>query len=50
VKNKYFVRAALVKDVLQGQVSLERSNADYQEALAGFWNARADYERALGVD
>ena len=50
VKNKYAVQAALLKDVLQGQVSLEQSNSDYQEALMSFWNARADFERALGED
>ena len=49
-KNKYLVQAVLVKDVLQAQVSLEQSNTDYQQALASFWNARADFERALGED
>jgi outer membrane protein TolC len=50
MKNKYAVQAVLVKDVLQAQVSLEQSNTDYQQALTSFWNARADFERALGVD
>ena len=49
-KNKYAVQAVLLKDVLQGQVSLEQSNTDYQQALLSFWNARADFERALGED
>jgi outer membrane protein TolC len=49
-KNKYLLQAVLVKDVLQAQSSLEESNAQYQQALASFWNARADYERALGED
>jgi outer membrane protein TolC len=48
--NKYRVQALLVKDVLQAQVSLEESNTDYQQALAAFWNARADFERAMGED
>jgi len=50
MKNKYAVKAALLKDVLQGQVGLEQSNSDYQQALVSFWNARADFERALGED
>jgi outer membrane protein TolC len=50
MKNKYAVQAVLVKDVLQAQVSLEQSNTDYQQALTSFWNARADFDRALGVD
>ena len=49
-KNKYGVQAVLVKDVLHAQVNLEQSNADYQQAQTSFWNARADFERALGED
>ena len=49
-KNRYAVKAALLKDVLQGQVGLEQSNSDYQQALVTFWNARADFERATGED
>lgn len=49
-KNKYAVQSALLKDVLQGQVSLEQSNTDYQQALLSFWNARAEFERAKGED
>lgn len=49
-KHKYLVQAVLVKDVLQAQASLEQSNAEYQQALAAFWNARADFDRAIGED
>jgi outer membrane protein TolC len=49
-KNKYNVQAVLVKDVLQAQVSLEQSNAGYQQSLTSYWNARAEFERALGED
>jgi outer membrane protein TolC len=49
-KNKYAVMNVLLKDVLQGQVTLEQSNSDYQQALLSFWNSRADFERALGED
>jgi outer membrane protein TolC len=49
-KNKYAVQNVLLKDVLQGQVSLEQSNTDYQQALLDFWNSRADFERAMGED
>ena len=50
VKNKYAVQTVLLKDVLQGQVNLEQSNSDYQQALLSFWSARADLERALGEE
>ena len=47
-RNKFTVQAVLLKDILQGQVSLEQSNSDYQQALLSVWNSRADFERALG--
>jgi len=49
-KNRFEAQSALLKDVLQVQVSLEQSNSDYQQALVSFWNARAEFERALGED
>jgi outer membrane protein TolC len=49
-KNKFAVQAVLLKDILQGQVSLEQSNSDYQQALLSVWNSRADFERALGEE
>ncbi|PWU06030.1 MAG: hypothetical protein C5B51_13130 [Terriglobia bacterium] len=49
-KNKFAVESVLLKEVLQVQVSLEQSNSDYQQALLSFWNARAEFERALGED
>ncbi len=48
--NKFRLQAVLFKDVLQAQVGLEESNSEYQQALTSFWNARADFERALGED
>ena len=49
-KNKFAVQSVLLKDVLQVQVSLEQSNSEYQQALISFWNARAEFERAVGED
>jgi outer membrane protein TolC len=48
VKNRYGVQAALARDVLQVQAALEQSSADYQKALTSFWDARAEFERAMG--
>jgi outer membrane protein TolC len=50
IKNRYAVQNVLLKDVLERQVSLEESNTEYRQALLSFWNARADFERALGED
>ena len=47
---QYEVQAALLSDVLQTQASLADTNSQYQQALAAFWSARADFERALGED
>jgi outer membrane protein TolC len=48
--NKYRLQSVLLKDVLQAQVSLEQSNSDAQQALTSYWNARADFERAIGEE
>ncbi|MGC4051410.1 MAG: TolC family protein [Paludibaculum sp.] len=48
--NKYRLQSVLLKDVLQAQVSLEQSNSDTQQALTSYWNARADFERAIGEE
>jgi outer membrane protein len=50
VKNKYSAQAVLLKDVLEAQAGLEESHTEYQQALTSFWNARADFERAIGED
>jgi outer membrane protein len=47
---KYAQQAALVKDVLQGQVGLADANHQYQQALLSYWTARADFEKAIGED
>jgi outer membrane protein TolC len=39
-----------MKDVLEAQAGLEETNTEYQQALTSFWNARADFERAIGED
>jgi outer membrane protein TolC len=48
--SQYQVQAALLSDVLQTQSSLADSNSQYQQALAAFWSARADFERSLGEE
>jgi outer membrane protein TolC len=48
--NKYQVKAALLSDALQTQATLADADYQYQQALLAFWTARADYEKAIGVD
>ncbi len=47
---KYKEKATLLKDVLQAQKNLAQANSDYSKAVLSMWSARADYEKALGVD
>jgi len=48
--NKYKVEEALLSDVLQTQATLADADYQYQQALLAFWTARAEYEKAIGVD
>ena len=40
--------SALQRQVLEAQAADAEANLQYQQALAGFWSARADFEKALG--
>lgn len=48
--NRYQVRAALLPDVLQLRAELADADDGYQQALLGFWTAKADYDLAVGED
>jgi outer membrane protein TolC len=48
--NKYKAEAALLSDVLQTQATLADTDYQFQQALLAFWTARAEYEKAIGVD
>jgi outer membrane protein TolC len=45
--DRFKVDAALQRDVLQAQAAFAESEQQYQQALAGFWIARAEFERAI---
>jgi len=48
--NKYKLTAALMSDVLQSQATLAEANHQYQQALLGYWTAKAEFEKALGEE
>jgi outer membrane protein len=50
VTNRYNQQAALLSDLLQQQATVSQAEAQYQQAVAGFWTARAEFERAIGTD
>jgi outer membrane protein TolC len=50
VTEQFGQKTKLLRDVLQQQASVEKSNADYNEALASFWSARAKLQKAMGEE
>lgn len=50
VTNRYNQKAALLSDLMQQQAAVSQAEAQYQQALAGFWTARANFEKAIGVE
>jgi outer membrane protein TolC len=48
--NKYKVQATMFSDVLQTQATLADADYQYQQALLAFWTAKADYEKAIGLN
>jgi len=45
---QYKFQAVLLSDVLKSQASLAEATNEYQRALATFWTAKAEFEKALG--
>ena len=50
VSNRYGEKAALLNEVLQTESDLAQANHQYRDALVGFWNAKADFEKAIGEE
>jgi outer membrane protein TolC len=50
VTNRYGEKAALLSDVLQQEASVAQADSEYRKALAAFWQAKANFDRALGRD
>jgi outer membrane protein len=50
VTNRYNQKTALLSDLSQQQAAVSQAEAQYQQALAGFWTARANFEKAIGVE
>jgi len=50
VTDRYTQKAALLPDVLRQQAALSQAESQYQQALAGFWTSRAEFEKAIGAE
>jgi outer membrane protein TolC len=48
--NRYKYTSAQLSDVLEAQSSLADTNNSYHQALLAFWEAKAQFERAVGTD
>jgi outer membrane protein len=48
--DKHEEQAVLTKDLLQAQVAVAEGDHNYQAALLAYWEARADFEKALAVE
>lgn len=47
---QYQQKNALLRDVFKQEASVESANSDYNEAIASYWTAKANFEKALGAD
>ena len=45
---QYQQKNALLRDVFKQEASVESANSDYNEAIASYWTAKANFEKALG--
>jgi outer membrane protein TolC len=50
VSDQYRAQAVLLPDVLAAQAALAQANDQYRRAVLGFWETRADFERAVGAE
>jgi outer membrane protein TolC len=50
VTDRYTQKSALLPDLLQQQSLLSQADAQYKQALAGYWTARAEFEKAIGAN
>lgn len=50
ITDKYGQKTALLRDVLQQQAAVEKANSDYNEAIAAFWTAKANFDKSIGED
>jgi outer membrane protein len=50
VLEQYKQKATLLSNLQTEQANMAQAVAQYQQALANFWTARADFEKAMGTD
>jgi outer membrane protein TolC len=48
--DRYTQKAVLLSDLLQQQSAVSQAEAQYLQALEGFWTARAEFEKTIGAN
>ena len=48
--DRFAERKALQKDTLEAQARLANADYQFQRALFGFWNSRADLAKSVGEE
>jgi outer membrane protein TolC len=48
--NQYAQKTALLRDVLQRQATAQGADAQYIQAVAAFWTAKANLDKAIGEE
>lgn len=50
VNNQFKQVAVLLRDVLKQEAAVANADHEYEESLLSFWNAKAEFEKALGEE
>jgi outer membrane protein len=50
VSDQFKKSVVLLRDLLQQQTAVANADHDYEESLLSFWNAKAEFEKALGEE
>jgi outer membrane protein TolC len=50
ITDHFAQQTALLSDLLQQQATVSQTDAQYQQAVAEFWTARAEFEKAMGAN
>jgi outer membrane protein TolC len=50
VSDQFKQKTVLLRDVLKQEAAVANANKQYEESLLSFWNAKAEFEKALGEE
>ena len=50
VNDQFHQSAVLLRDVLKQEAAVANADHEYQQSLLAFWNAKAEFEKALGEE